>query len=286
MMTKRDLKWDACRVSQLYSRLDADHLVSLDVPPNGLDSQIDRSYKYDETISNLEQLADRFGNRVVPVIHGTNLDEVEKNCLRTARVCPSPGLVGIGGLVPTLQKSGSIRNAENNIPHKWISDVVRCVRSHFPCSPLHLFGVGSLHTVLAVFALGVQSVDSIGWRQAAGFGSVYIPGRHRRLLTNRRRVRLCRPFASCEDLEILAACICPECRGSEQRGSNIERLGSTLSPGRFTISGSFMVKLRHISQLGKYVRTRRFSHLGSLMHGKARLVSDCLGLRGVIGWMN
>jgi hypothetical protein len=113
--------------------------------------------------------------RVVPVMHGANATETDCNCRRIKRLYPAPSIIGIGGLVPTLQKCGSVRKSGTNTPQQRIADSVRCVQAHFPRSRIHLFGVGSLHTVLGVVAPGARSVDSIGWRQAAGFGSVYIP---------------------------------------------------------------------------------------------------------------
>jgi queuine/archaeosine tRNA-ribosyltransferase len=230
LMTNRNAKWNAERVAELYDRIDADHLVSLDEPPNGRDRPATRRRKYEGTINNLEKLHRRFGEKIVPVVHGVGLAEVELNCRRIAALCPRPSLVGIGGLVPTLQKCGSVKRAHSDNPQRIIADALRCVRAYFPKSKIHLFGVGSLHTVLAVIALGAQSVDSIGWRQAAGFGSVYIPGRHRRLLTDRKRENPCRPFASDADLEILATCVCPECRVADRQGANIVRLAGHFKP--------------------------------------------------------
>lgn len=222
--------WDVDNVARLYENIDAEHLVSLDVPPGEDDDGPERNRKYELTIANLGKLVDRFGSRIVPVAHGTTPDELDRNCRRILEIFPSPGLVGIGGLVPTLQRCGSSSRSKNG-PQRRIADSIACVRSHFPKADLHLFGVGSLHTVLGVIALGVNSVDSIGWRQAAGFGSVYIPGRHRRLLTHRARERPCRPFANEEDLELLASCKCPECRVrtvGEAWGS--ERLAAHFKP--------------------------------------------------------
>jgi tRNA-guanine family transglycosylase len=230
LMTKQDSRWDVGRVGSLYTRIDADHLVSLDVPPSAGDSPADRVRKYNKTFKNLEKLFNRFGERLVPVVHGVTAAEIEKNCRRIQRLYPSPAIVGIGGLVPTLQRCGAIKKAGPNTPHRRIAEAVACTRAYFPRARIHLFGVGSLHTVLGVIALGAGSVDSIGWRQAAGFGSVYIPGRHRRLLTLRNRENPCRPFANEEDIEILGQCLCPECRISKKHERRIERLASHYKP--------------------------------------------------------
>jgi queuine/archaeosine tRNA-ribosyltransferase len=231
LMSKPNIRWGPSRVGELYARIDADHLVSLDIPPLRSDCALVRRSKYRRTLRNLEVLTRRFGERIVPVVHGVGLSEFEANCRRIAAFASSPSVIGIGGLVPTLQRCGSVKRTSPDAPHGEIANAIRCVRGYFPKSKVHLFGVGSLHTVLGVVALGVKSVDSIGWRQAAGFGSVYIPGRHRRLLTQREREAPCRPFASDQELEILAGCHCPACREARDSGKcNSEVLAAHFLP--------------------------------------------------------
>jgi queuine/archaeosine tRNA-ribosyltransferase len=190
----------------------------------------DRLKKYDKTFRNLEKLLQRFGQRLVPVVHGFTTAEMEMNCRSIQDLYPSPVIIGVGGLVPTLQRCGNVRKAGRNTPQRRIAEAVACTRAHFPNARIHLFGVGSLHTVLGVIALGASSVDSIGWRQAAGFGSVYIPGRHRRLLTLRDRENPCRPFADDDDIEVIGRCRCPECRISKDPEKKIDRLAGHYKP--------------------------------------------------------
>jgi tRNA-guanine family transglycosylase len=227
-MTRKDLRWSVENVAELYRKIDADYLVSLDVPPNGQDRKSDRRRKYERTLENLEALLPEFGDRLVPVVHGRGHDELEQNCQRIHALTPSPKLIGIGGLVPMLQRCGNVRSLGADTPQAHVADAIHCVRRHFPRAKIHLFGVGSLHTVLGVIAAGADSVDSIGWRQAAGFGSVYIPGRHRRLLTHRERDTPCRPFVDRQELEILRSCPCPACRHAPQ--SNISALANHFKP--------------------------------------------------------
>jgi queuine/archaeosine tRNA-ribosyltransferase len=229
LMTKKDRHWTVDRVSELYKRIDADHLVSLDIPPNRLDKVAERRRKYATTLENLAVLQGRFGERIVPVVHGRGIAEIAENCDKIIRLAPHPRMIGIGGLVPILQSCGNILKPTPSTPQQQIADAIRCVRAYFPGSRIHIFGVGSLHTVLGVIAAGADSVDSIGWRQAAGFGSVYIPGRHRRLLTDRDREAPCRPYASRDDLSLLSRCVCPACRGAKQ-GDNIAILSAHFKP--------------------------------------------------------
>jgi tRNA-guanine family transglycosylase len=228
LMNKQNPNWNVSRVAHLYNRIDADYLVSLDVPPSIGDSRTDRARKYKKTLQNLEKLFGQFGEKVVPVVHGATVQEIEKNCRLIQSLYPSPMIVGIGGLVPTIQRCGAVTKAGPQTPQRRIAEALGCTRAYFPQSRIHMFGVGSLHTVLGAIAIGAGSVDSIGWRQAAGFGSVYIPGRHRRLLTLRERERPCRPFASDDDIELLGRCRCPVCRIVQ--GNKIDRLASHYKP--------------------------------------------------------
>jgi queuine/archaeosine tRNA-ribosyltransferase len=230
LMTTQTRAWHVGKVCKLYERIDADHLVSLDFPPVQTDGRLSRRKKYRRTLTSLERLLESFGTRVVPVIHGVDPDEVEQSCAATARLTANPPVIGIGGLVPTLQSCGISRCKESNGKHRSVAARIRCVRDYFPKSRIHVFGAGSLHTVLALIACGAHSVDSIGWRQAAGFGSVYIPGRHRRLLTKREREKPCRPFVDRKDRELLAQCMCPECLRFAPEHRNLQRLASHFKP--------------------------------------------------------
>lgn len=164
----------------------------------------------------------------MPVAHGRGRAELETNCRQIAKLSSNPKLIALGGMVPILQQCGQTRNPSKDAPQAIVADAISSVRSYFPKAKVHLLGAGSLHTVLGVLAMGANSVDSIGWRQAAGFGSVYIPGRHRRLLTHHERETPCRPYANRKELEILRACRCPACAAAPR--SNIATLKNSFRP--------------------------------------------------------
>ena len=224
LMGEESDHWSAESVAAIYRKIDADFLASLDVPPLPTDASETRSAKYRITQQNLAYLAHEFGSKIVPVLHGHNEMELRSNALEISKIQSSPTVLGLGGLVPWLQRSGSARRDKPTTPQRRVKLAIRVAKQHFPESRIHLFGVGSVHTALGVMALGASSIDSIGWRQAAGFGSVYIPKRHRRLLTDRKRDRLCRPVIDDEDREILMKCVCPICSRvpTEDRISNLQ----------------------------------------------------------------
>ena len=55
-------------------------------------------------------------------------------------------------------------------PELFIAQALSLVRSAFPTAKIYVFGAGGTVTFPAVFAFGADLGDSIGWRQAAGYG--------------------------------------------------------------------------------------------------------------------
>jgi hypothetical protein len=77
-----------------------------------------------------------------------------------------------------------------------------------------------------VFAFGADSADSIGWRQAAGFGSVFLPMKSQRLVVWDRGSRPPRKMLDDADLEQLSDCSCPICGCRPSLSSRLRALRS------------------------------------------------------------
>ncbi len=199
------------KLAEIYASVDADILVSLDAPPPLRCRARDRRRKYSVTLANLKALTDALGcDRIAPVIHGRSVPEIVANAHATRDICPMPPMICIGGLVPLLRRSGGANTAPSECM-LFIAEAIAVVRSTFPRALLHVLGAGAPRTITAVLALGADSVDSVAWRIAAGFGTVFTPGRGERFVEVRARRRATsRPFLSLEDI---AACRCPICAG-------------------------------------------------------------------------
>lgn len=212
LMTQNVPGWSVRRVAEVYRRLDADVLVSLDHPALASDDTSVRARKRRLTITNLSKLAGEFGaDRLMPVIHGVTTREVERNCIAVQKIVERPTWVGMGGLVPILKLLG--RNGSGaKRPHDHFAAALAIVRQAFPRSLIHIFGAGSPRSCLAAFAMGAHSADSQGWRQAAGFGSIYLPGKGQRILEWNRPDPRPRPIIDDDDRQLLQRCICPFCR--------------------------------------------------------------------------
>lgn len=230
LMKQDNAHWTAQHVSSVYDRVDADIVASLDVPLGLADERYVRARKLKRTLDNLAILAPRFGARLMPVVQGRTEKEIIKSCEGILHRFPNPTWIAIGGLVPLLRTSGFHRIARASTPQARIARLIRTVRSYFPNSILHVFGVGSIQTMLALFSIGAQSADSIGWRQAAGFGSIYLPGTNQRLLSWDSEGQRPRPIISTDERELLARCNCPVCRPIKRLQHRIRRLSSGFEP--------------------------------------------------------
>jgi hypothetical protein len=78
--------------------------------------------------------------------------------------------------------------------------------------------------------MGAHSSDSQGWRHAAGFGSIYLPGKGQRILEWNRPHKRPRPIIDDEDRNLLAACSCPACQDHDDLEGRIRRLKGGFEP--------------------------------------------------------
>jgi len=201
------------RLAELYAACEADLYIALDEPAVAGDGLAVRAAKHEATLRNLERLAAILpGNRPVPVIHGPELHDIARNAARTREIVPGPRLIALGGLVPRLRYSGINRNTRA-AAQVHISAAVGITHEAFPNSGIHVLGAGAPRTMLNAFASGAYSVDSVGWRRAAGFGTVFVSATAgERFVEDRARRRPhSRKQLSERDRYLLSTCDCPAC---------------------------------------------------------------------------
>jgi 7-cyano-7-deazaguanine tRNA-ribosyltransferase len=116
--------------------------------------------------------------------------------------------LAIGGLVPHLLNSPGAQRWQTIL-------MLRRIRREFP-GHIHAFGIGGIVTLHLAAALGLDSVDSSGWRQRAARGLINLRGRG-----ERQAVKLGswkgRELTS-EEWKELSRCRCPACRISGAAG--------------------------------------------------------------------
>jgi 7-cyano-7-deazaguanine tRNA-ribosyltransferase len=140
----------------------------------------------------------------VPVIHiGLVIDEYVVAVRADVRLAAKPA-IGLGGIVPNLLRMPKA------LPYHEVLDSVRHVRVAFASKHIHLFGVGGTATLHLAALLGMDSVDSSGWRNRAARGLIQLPGRGDRFIAEFGNWRGRKP--SDAEWAMIDACPCPACR--------------------------------------------------------------------------
>lgn len=139
----------------------------------------------------------------VPVIHiGMELQAYTAALTGDEQLAGKPH-VALGGIVPNLLR------APRALPYAQVLGSLLHVRQEFRDKQLHVFGIGGTATLHLAALLGIDSVDSAGWRNRAARGLIQLPGKGDRLISDLGKWRG-RTLSDAE-LESLAACPCPGC---------------------------------------------------------------------------
>ena len=163
----------------------------------------------------------------MPVVHGRSIEEIQLSLQLLKRICGTPRWVGLGGMVPLLQgRAGSREIAAMGI-ELFIAYALKEIRSAFPRSTIHTFGAGGTRIFPILFGLGSDSADSIGWRQAAGFGSIFLPLKSQRVVKWNREKRIPRKTLDASDRDDLNSCRCPICSRCKSSRSQLASLRSS-----------------------------------------------------------
>jgi 7-cyano-7-deazaguanine tRNA-ribosyltransferase len=218
----------------VYKAIDADVFAALDVPPRPGDSHAVRTAKWRSTLTNLDRMISLFGDsRLMPVVHGRTLAEINRACADIRARTAVPRVVALGGMVPFLRGyiSGRTfkyrrRDGTTGSGADFVVDALSVCKLQFPESRVHVFGVGSPTTALALLALGADSVDSLAWRRAAGYGTIFLTGCAERIVSRKvRRHGSSRPCLSPMDRCLLRDCQCPICSRCSRLQGQLRILG-------------------------------------------------------------
>lgn len=140
----------------------------------------------------------------VPVIHiSRHLDIYLQEFQADTQLQAKPA-IALGGIVPNLLRAPRAMAYDAVLGH------VRRVRAALVGRQLHVFGIGGTATLHIAALLGIDSVDSAGWRNRAARGIVQLPGRGDRMVADMGTWRGREPTA--EEWRLLEECPCPVCR--------------------------------------------------------------------------
>ena len=214
--------WTTRDVSNLIKNMSAEVFVSLDHPPSKRDTASEHRRKIDLSVRNYRVLLERFPSKIImPVIHGRSILEIDRSIHLTRRQNPEQSWIGLGGIVPLLQNRIVSREISRIGPEAFIALSLSKIRKAFPHATIHAFGAGGTRTFPAVFAFGADSGDSIGWRQAAGFGSIFLPLKSQRVVKWNEKTGPPRKLLDRSDLDQLELCECPVCASRVNAASSL-----------------------------------------------------------------
>jgi hypothetical protein len=155
-------------------------------------------------------------NGYVPVVHiGTHLSQYTDLVSADKHLSKKP-CMALGGIVPNLLRK------QKAIPYSDVLVGLRHVRDVFAKKTLHVFGVGGTATLHLTALLGINSVDSSGWRNRAARGIIQLPGCGERLVADLGNWRGRQP--SRNEWKSLRECGCPACRNYGVKGLKASKL--------------------------------------------------------------
>lgn len=140
----------------------------------------------------------------VPVIHISRFLREYTAAVQEQQDLSSKPAIALGGIVPNLLR------APKAISYEEILESLTYVRQAFADKDIHVFGVGGTATLHLAGLIGMNSVDSSGWRNRAARGIVQPPGSGDRVVANLGSWRGREPDNN--EWYLLAACQCPACR--------------------------------------------------------------------------
>jgi hypothetical protein len=140
----------------------------------------------------------------VPVIHiSRRLTEYLQHLQADEQLLAKPR-VALGGIVPNLLRMPKAMSYDDILSN------VRRVRTELDDKQLHVFGIGGTATLHLAALLGIDSVDSAGWRNRAARGIIQMPGRGERIVANLGSWRGREPDEN--EWTELEDCPCPACQ--------------------------------------------------------------------------
>jgi len=140
----------------------------------------------------------------VPVLHVGRYLEKYLEEIQAERELREKDKVAIGGIVPNLLR------AHKALKYKRVLSHLQNIRDTLDDKDLHLFGVGGNSTLHIARLLGIDSVDSTGWRNRAARGIIQMPGSGDRSVRDLGSWEGRDP--SDEEWETLTNCDCPACQ--------------------------------------------------------------------------
>jgi len=181
--------------------------IAFDVIPTPQMSDLTQADCYGQTM----QANRAFGHDgYVPVIHVSRMLEKYVSAVQRNPKLSGKNRIALGAIVPNLLRAPKAMSYESVLSN------LLSVRKTFPEKDIHVFGIGGTATVHLAGLLGIDSIDSSGWRNRAARGIVQLPGSGDRMVANLGKWRGRSP--NTDEWRKLRNCPCPACGAHGVRG--------------------------------------------------------------------
>jgi hypothetical protein len=149
-------------------------------------------------------------NGYVPVAHISQvLNDYVTRIKNHAQLSAKPA-IALGGIVPNLLR------ASKAMPYKTMLDALKKFRHDFADKQIHVFGIGGTATLHLAALLGIDSVDSSGWRNRAARGIIQLPGSGERIIAELGSWK--GRSLNYQEKRKLRGCKCPACLREGSKG--------------------------------------------------------------------
>jgi hypothetical protein len=170
------------------------------IPTPAMDSGTQQRYFEQTMAMNRAYARDGF----VPVVHvGPHLEQFVQ-ALTAEPQLAGKRAVALGGIVPNLLRRSQAR------PYDEVLGALRHMRAAFGELKVHVFGMGGTATLHLAALLGIDSVDSSGWRNRAARGLIQLPGTGDRIVAQLGSWR--GRHLNSDEVAVLESCGCPPCQ--------------------------------------------------------------------------
>jgi len=146
----------------------------------------------------------------VPVIHISKVLSEYITAIKTNTRLAAKADIALGAIVPHLLRMPKAQ------PYQHTLNSIREVRRSFEDKELHLFGVGGTATLHLAALMGMDSVDSSGYRNRAARGMIQLPGSGERTAIELGSWR--GRAVSTAEWKKLRTCSCPGCLLNGRKG--------------------------------------------------------------------
>jgi len=213
--TRKGISLDPYKILEIQEKLRSDIYVPLDYPFTAEMTISEIQDRWKKTIENTRLWVEALNRKkdVMPIVHALGQQNLYETVKILSNIAGNADYMGFGTIMFTKDDiKGYLGDRRLSISFiNALMEFIKVVKEEYGFK-VHIAGFGSspLTLYLAIY-LGIDSVDSSGFRRRAAYGKILLPGKGERYV-GRGDARFGITKLSSEDLQQIKECDCPICR--------------------------------------------------------------------------